>query len=123
MEFGEGLGQGQAEAGSLVFSVEIAIDLLERGQRLGNVGQGDTDTGVGDLEYITVVPAKPDLDRHTAAGRRELDGIGQQVDQDLLELAFIGVQCRQGRWRVKVHMDTSLIGSFLDQGETRTEDP
>src|SRR3546814_4012158 len=33
--------------------------------------------------------------RNTAAFRRELDGVGHQVQQHLLQLALVGVQARQ----------------------------
>ena len=36
MQLGEGLGERQTEASPLVFAIQIAVDLLEWGQRMAN---------------------------------------------------------------------------------------
>ena len=87
MQVGEGLGRGQAEPGPLVFTIEVAVDLAERRQRLGNVIERHADARVGNLEHMAVLGS----DGHLANSRRELDRVGQQVDDDLLELVLIGM--------------------------------
>ncbi len=69
---------------------------MEGSQRLGNVLKRNPDAGINDLEYIAALRARPSPERDLAAGRGEFDRVGQQIDQDLLELAFIGAQ----RWDI-----------------------
>jgi hypothetical protein len=62
------------------------------------VFNSNSDAGVPDLKlnhplFRTIGNVQTDL----PAGRRELDRIAQQIDQDLLEPAFIGFDARTGR--------------------------
>ena len=59
LTFDEGLGKRQTKAGSFIIAVEIAVDLAERGQRLGDVFESNADTRVSDLEDIATIPAEP----------------------------------------------------------------
>ena len=119
MQLGEGLGQRQAEPGALVFAVEVAVQLGERRQRLGYVGEGNANTRIDDLEDIATVHVAPDFDRHLAIPRRELDRVGQHVDHYLLELALIGMERRQVRRRVVRDVNARLFSPLLNQGKTR----
>ncbi len=92
VQFDEGLGERKAETGALVLAVQIAVDLAETRERLGNVLRRDADAGIDDLEHVAAVRPTPDPERHLAAMIGELDCVGEQVDQDLLQLAFIGAQ-------------------------------
>ncbi len=86
MDFDKRLGEGQAEAGPFILAVESAIDLLEGSQRFGNVLKRNPDAGIDDLEYVAAFGARPSPERDLTAGRGEFDRVGQQIDQDLLEL-------------------------------------
>ncbi len=90
MQFDQGLGQRQAKAGAFIFAVEVAVDLTELGQGLRNIFGGDADSGVGNLKYEAAVHFTPTPERDLAAGVSELDGVGQQVGQDLRQRAFVG---------------------------------
>src|SRR5690606_6366630 len=84
------LGERQAEAGSLVFAPERAVDLTERLARDPDLVLGHADAAVADADPQE--PAFSDRGEHLdlAAGRRKFDGIGQQVHQYLLQHALVG---------------------------------
>src|SRR6185312_1817560 len=44
--------------------------------------------------------------RHASAIRGKLDGIAQQIVEDLLELPFIGIQRRQFRQNIKLQVNS-----------------
>ena len=54
MQFGQRLGDGEAEAGALMALGELAFHLLERPAELGERVLGDADAGVGDGEHDAV---------------------------------------------------------------------
>ena len=70
------------------------FDLAEGLQDAGDVGLGDTDSAVRDREQHRAIRAasRPYID--TAILGRELDGVGEQVDQALLDQAPVEQQSR-----------------------------
>jgi len=85
LRLGEPLGQRQAEARSLVALVGAGVELLELDEQLGHVLRRDADPGVFDLEAERVLPLGGGADRHLPFLGRELDGVGEEVVEDLLE--------------------------------------
>ena len=108
MQFHELPGQGEAQAGSLE---PLGIDRLQLGEgleQLGDVFLPDADAGVrnGDLDEI---PVKDRTYLHGAGGRGELDGIGEQVEQDLLQFPLVGRQADLGLRRdLQRQLDAAL---------------
>ncbi len=94
MLFDESLGQRQAETGALALAIQVTVDLAETRERLGDVFGRDANAGIDDLEHVAAVHSTPGPEPHLAAGIGELDCVGEQVNQDLLQLAFIGAQRR-----------------------------
>ena len=96
MQFCEALGKCESEAGAFGLAEVVAARLAEflEHQRL-LVGR-DADPGVddGDLRRWVRVAVRSrqqsHAQRHAAAGGSELDGIREQVDDDLLDLALVG---------------------------------
>lgn len=89
MEFDVRLDQRQAEAGALDIGVEGAFDPHEGLENFADVLGGDADAGIGDSDQRRAVGAGSRADSNGAARGRELDGIGEQVDEDLPQQAGI----------------------------------
>src|SRR5215475_15787948 len=87
MQLNELPGQGQSEPGSLDLLVCCAYlpELIE--DRL-LILRGDAHAGVGDGDLGHAV-AHGAAHVDPAALRRELEGVGEQVQEDLLHLAFV----------------------------------
>src|SRR5216684_4108399 len=94
---GEPPADRQAEAGSAVFAARAGVGLLERLENNSLLLRRDADPGVGDLERHNargliesrVASRPPGGDgrraQADAAFRREFEGVGEQVLQDLLQ--------------------------------------
>src|SRR5262249_37635083 len=89
--FDKAFGQRQAQAGAFVFAAEAAVDLAEALERLGNVLGRNADAAIGDGDGDSLCRL---CGRHTdfAAARRELDRVGEQVEQDLAQPSSIGAE-------------------------------
>ena len=87
---GQPLREGEAEAGAGVFARELAVELHEGLEKLLEVLRRDADAGVPDGEDDLALAGR-DLEAEFAAARRELAGVAEQVDEDLLELALVGL--------------------------------
>src|SRR5205823_11574881 len=62
-------------------------------------------TGVFDAKYDAPAGAMLDLQSDLSARRRELDGVGQQVDKDLRELRRIADHRRQRLFDLALELD------------------
>src|SRR3546814_10127665 len=63
-------------------------------ERVREVSLGDADAGIDDPHQEAFV-RDSQIDTDTTPARRELDRIGQQVEQDLPQGALVGAQQRQ----------------------------
>jgi len=72
----------------LLLPVDAGVDLLELVKDPGLVRRGDADSGVGDRD-LDGIDEPHGGDAHHAARWRELDGVGNEVQQHLLELACV----------------------------------
>src|SRR5262249_21962447 len=110
----------QPEARASVLSRATAVDLPEFLENQVDRVRGDTDSGVTDREHHPS-PFCPSA-HGDAPGLGELDGVAQQIDQNLFELALVGDQTRQ----VCIHgLDQSnLLGPHhgLDGPEALVDD-
>src|SRR5437763_14943500 len=80
-------GNRQAQAGALVLAADPALTLLKALENSLGVIRRHTDAGIADADQQLRALA---LGRDTpAACLRELDGVAQQVQEDLLELGAI----------------------------------
>ena len=96
MHFRQRAHHRKAEARALLGDGGIAGNLLEGPAEARELAFGNAAAIVGDAQHIAVVEVL-DLDGNPAALRRELDRIGQKVQQDLLHRADIrddGQRCR-----------------------------
>ena len=87
-----------------------AGDLTEGRYRLGHVLIRDADAGVGDRQDQRPVAVYSRRDRDFAAFGGELDGVGDEVEQNLLDLGLVGAERRQIVRRLYGHLDAALQG-------------
>ena len=95
VQFHQGHGQRQAESHTLVVSRVAACDLTEGRNRLGHVLFGDADAGVRDREDQRPVAVNSRRYRDFAAFGGELDGVADEVEQNLLDLGLVGAKRRR----------------------------
>ena len=77
--------QGQAQTGSRVLLVTPRIDLLEFREQARQMPGRDANAGVLHLEQEVPLVIRGGANRHAHGVRREFDGVGQEVVQNLLE--------------------------------------
>ena len=110
-------GDGHAQTG--------ALNAADRGGALPFKGFKDalgkfgahTDTGILDPDFVLPHALRcavnlPHPHRHRPAGGRELDGVGQQIEHDLIEAGLIAVDVLLGDIR-GVHVQLQLLGVNL----------
>ena len=90
MLFDQRFGERQAQSGAGIGAVERTFYLLEAGKRPGNVFGGDTNPGIGDLEHEAAVDMVPDPNRDRAIVLGKLNGIRQQIEDDLPDPSLVG---------------------------------
>ena len=73
VQFGQGLAQRQAKAGAFIFTIEVAVDLAERQQGLGNVAGRNTNSRIDHLKNEAAVRAAPNPERYDTTGFGEFD--------------------------------------------------
>ena len=85
----EPFGQGEAQPRALVLASGSMVDLVELVEDLLLLRGVDPDPGVSDRDLDHVLEARRG-DGHRALLGRELDRVGDEVQQHLLELAGVG---------------------------------
>lgn len=88
---GEGLGDGEAEAGARLAAGGLRGQLGELAEQLGAIGLGDAGALVndGEMEGVCGVAVGGDLD--SGMGRGKLQGVGEQVIEDAIQGIGIGL--------------------------------
>ncbi len=95
MQFGQRLGDRQAQTRAAMDLGELAFHLLERLAEILQRLLRDADAGVLDRDVdVAADDARPHRD--APAVGRELHRIGQQIDDDLLDRAAVGAQADRG---------------------------
>ncbi len=91
MQRGQALGERQAKTCALLFARCARIQLLEFRKKTTKVRFGDSNAIVRDRDLEHLVKALSS-DRNASAFRRELDGVGDEIQEHLLQLARVGIQ-------------------------------
>src|SRR6185503_15141666 len=116
MQLHELLRQGQPKPGAFQLPRIIGphlAELLEDGRLvLGS----DPDAGVGDGDFNCLVRS-PGLHSDPSAFGGELDGVGEKVEENLLDLALIPDELPQARVQVELQGDAVARGALPDQGD------
>jgi hypothetical protein len=102
---------GQAQAGAAEAPAGAAIGLAERLEDHLGLFPGDADAGVAHREAHASLAAGLDLQRYRAV-LGELDRVGQQVLQDLLQALAVGHELRR---RVRGRFHAQLQALLLRQ--------
>src|SRR5690242_1451170 len=87
---------GEAESSTLVGARAARLELHERLEDTIELVRGDADAGVGDVQPNEVLLYVA-THRDPALGLTELDGIREQVEQDLTDLLGVRVDADIGR--------------------------
>src|SRR5215469_8344796 len=105
------------EAGALVPARTIAAHLAELLEHRRLVLRGDADSGVahGDRDFSL---ALAEVDRHLPAFRRELDGVREQIQDDLPHLPLISDDLTHAPVDSECESDTVSGGALAHEGET-----
>src|SRR5688572_8095604 len=94
MQFDETPGESQPEAGALALADVVVADLAKLLEDRRLVLRGDADARVADRDLdpaLRAVRANADA----AAFGRELHGVGEEVQQDLLDLPLVADDWRE----------------------------
>ena len=95
MQLGQPDRERQAEPGAVMLAGPRAGDLAEAGHRQRDLLGIHADPVIDDIDRHRADDVAHH-DRHLAAGMAELDRVDQEIEHDLLELARIGAQRRNG---------------------------
>src|SRR5260221_9766374 len=93
MKLGEALRQRQAEAGPLLLAPVPCIELLELPEQAAQVCFGDPDPGVAHSNLDPRVDLSSSY-RHPPTLRGELDCVGHQIEEHLLQFCRVGDQMK-----------------------------
>src|SRR5713101_6946183 len=104
MQLDQADGQRQAEAGAGMLAVPGAGHLAETGHGGLNLGRVHADAAVDDLEMHAVLD-DPAAHQYAPARMAELDGVGDEVEQHLLELERIRPDPGQVRGEFEIDGD------------------
>ena len=108
----------QAQAGALVLAGHAGVDLLERVEDLPQHVLRDAEAGVDDVDSARHVVLRIDDDLHRdGALVGELDGVADEVDQNLLELVGVGRERRDRRRQVRDEADLLVDHAALELRE------
>src|SRR5262249_36311935 len=116
VELHQASGEGEAEAGALTLARVVGTHLTELLEHCGLILGGDADARIchGDLDHS---PVEDRGQGDGASFRRELHGIGQEVEEHLLHLALVGHHLADARVHVHREPDAVARGPLLDKGE------
>ena len=109
MQLDEVARQRQAESGAATPRAASLLGLVELVEDALQLVGGDADALVCDVDAHSVGVGHRHVDGHRPAARRELDGVRQQIEEDLLQAPFVEPYARHGGERL------SWTSSYLGQ--------
>ena len=95
MKLRQSFGDRQAQTRPVIFAVQRAFDLGEGLKGKRHFVRAHADAGIHHLDIDTAVLRQASGNHNAPAAFGELDRIGQDVQEDLLELQRIGDQWRK----------------------------
>ena len=91
MQLDQGAGDGEPESAALMALGELVLHLLERPPELGDVVLGDADAGILDGDFhVAARTRQMHVDAAAVAG--EFHGVGEEIEEHLLQRAAVGLQ-------------------------------
>lgn len=114
----EFLDEGESDAAALVGARAGVLDPVEPLEEAWQLGGGHPDAGVGDRDdRVVVLTVHGDADR---ALEGELEGVAEQVEDDLLPHVPVDVDGLRQRWAVHREGQAGLVdGGAEDAGQLR----
>ena len=110
MQLDQGAGDGEPEPAALMALGELVLHLLERPPQLGDVVLGDADAGILDGDFhVAARTRQMHVDAAAVAG--ELHGVGEEIEEHLLQRAAVGLQHQMLR-PVAIERDVALGGGL-----------
>src|SRR5688572_14946731 len=117
--FENALGDGQPESGAAGPAGEKGIENA-RSEVGGNARAAVDDVDGGERRAAANVLADDDGER--AAARHRFGGIEDEIEQDLLELALVGVDHQGGHGRIVAELNLGLRELWADEDESVGDD-
>src|ERR1700730_18311921 len=114
MQLDEADGERQPQTRSGVLAVPGTGYLAEAGDRRGDFGLVHADAVVDDLDAHPVL-GDAGTDPDPAAGMAEFNGVGDEVEQHLLELQPVGPELRHRGADLDVDGDVERAGALDDE--------
>src|SRR3989338_9782139 len=108
----QGAGDGQSQAGSALLPA-LTFHLLELAEDALPLVRRDPRSFVDDAA-LESGPHLAERDRHGFAGRRELDGVAEQVGDDLVHAVAVAEHVGQRLGAVNGQLDLEAVGVGLD---------
>lgn len=107
----------QAEAGSLIDTIEARVGLPEGFQRVLQIVLAHAYAGVDNAQDSAALGGGLQAKLDGASGMSELDRVDEQIDEYLLQAAFVRLYDRDDRGRMKGEPHLSALGARANDGE------
>lgn len=117
----EAFDDGQAESGAGVASVEPGFDLDEGMEQQGEFFRGDSDACIGDGDGDGI-RGGVDVEGDPASGGGELDGVGKEVGEDLLEAEGISENEKGRGVGGNLELDAFFLGCVTEETDAGIDD-
>src|SRR5690242_20792016 len=111
MQFGEPAHKGKPKSGSTCLAVVAIVDLAERREDLVELLAWNSRPVVLHRDLETAASRRFRAHHDAPTFRREFHRVGAQVDQDLLQCAFVGIEWRTARIDLRSEEHTSELQS------------
>ena len=121
MQRGKGPHQRKAEAGTFLAADMLTLHLFERFAQPFEIGGGNADAGIGHRDFDAAGPAHR-ADPHLAPARGEFDAVGNEVDQNLLHRAAIGIDKTGIGGHRRLQRDAFPFGRHLHEAQGLARD-
>src|SRR5580692_6120324 len=121
MQLDQGLGDRQAETGALVAARQMVFHLLKRLEYLLQMVAWNADPGILDRDHQISLAVAPATDDDAAARLGKFDGVGEKIEQDLLELDLIDPDQSVQSIVAAIDFDQLLFGNRTESVNDRVD--
>src|SRR3546814_645853 len=104
------------------WSSDVCSSDLEGLYDRGHVLRRDADTTVRNLDVQEIMTIAPGGDIDAATGRGKFDRVGEQIDDDLLQIPLIAEHCRQVRPDVDVEHELFGVHRLADEDDAALQE-
>ena len=122
MHFRQPYGERKPQPRPFEPARKAVVDLPEEFERLADFVAGHSYPRVSDRKTQTSLRIRGGRDIDAAAGRGELDRVGQKINQDLLDLVFVGIDGGAGILGRPTELNSASGGLLLNGDEAPFDD-